>query len=241
MSSLTPCEHLLDLLVELGAVGDDEDPRARPRCSRIHLASHTIVRLLPAALRVPDDPALAAATNSCAALTPKYWLCRHSFFMPASNTTKSWISSRNRVLAADLEQMRGPAGIGSEACSPSLPRQVVLLLRLDRAVAQALGVVAGHDPLHRREEGLDEDLLLVVEILADALGHRDRGALQLQHAERDAVDVQHDVRPLAVGLRVAASTATSSAMAKWLLSGFFQSMSQTVSLFSPASGLTFTP
>ena len=47
-------------------------------------------------------------------------------------------------------------------------------------------------------------LLLVVEILADALGHRDGGALQLQHAERDAVDVEHDVRALRVGPGVGA-------------------------------------
>ena len=50
------------------------------------------------------------------------------------------------------------------------------------------------------EEGLDEVLLLVVEVLADALGHRDGRAFQLQHAERDAVDVEHDVRPLRVAL-----------------------------------------
>ena len=85
-----------------------------------------------------------------------------------------------------------------------LPGQVILLRRLDRAVAQAFGVVARHDELHRGEEGLDEFLLLVVEVLADALGHRDGRALQLQHAERDAVDVEHHVRPLRVGLGVGA-------------------------------------
>ena len=40
-------EHLLDLLVEFGAVGDDQHPRIRHVFSRIHLASQTIVRLLP--------------------------------------------------------------------------------------------------------------------------------------------------------------------------------------------------
>ena len=34
--------------------------------------------------------------------------------------------------------------------------------------------------------------------LADALGHRHRGALQLQHAQSDPVDVEHEVRPLGV-------------------------------------------
>ena len=48
------------------------------------------------------------------------------------------------------------------------------------------------------KNGSDELLLLVVEVLPDALGDRDRRALQLQHAERDAVDVEHDVRALGV-------------------------------------------
>ena len=47
---------------------------------------------------------------------------------------------------------------------------------------------------------LDEDLLLVFQILADALGHRDGGTLQLQHAERDAVDVEHKVGAFGVGI-----------------------------------------
>ena len=54
------------------------------------------------------------------------------------------------------------------------------------------------------KNGSDELRLLVVEVLADALGDRHRGALQLQHAERDAVDVEHDVRALAVALASAA-------------------------------------
>ena len=65
-------------------------------------------------------------------------------------------------------------------------------------VAQPLDVVAGHHQLDRREERADELRLLVADRLPDALRHRDLGALQLQRHERDAVDVQHDVRPLGV-------------------------------------------
>jgi len=80
-------------------------------------------------------------------------------------------------------------------------------------------------------------LFLVVQVLADAFGYRDSGALELQHAQGNAVDVQH----------------TSGAWC-WLshprLDGdflgdgevvvfrCFQSMSQTVTVFSPSSGLT---
>ena len=158
-----------------------------------------MVRLLPVPWVCQMMPPSRRRTCSCAARTPKYWLWRQSFLIPASKTMKSWISSRKRSLPQSWIR-RTVERILDGALF--LPGQVILLRRLDRAVAQPLGVVARHDELHGREEGLDEDLLLVVEVLADALGHRDRGALQLQHAERDAVDVEHDVRALAVGLGV---------------------------------------
>ena len=140
-------------------------------------------------------------------------------------------------LVAELEQVPVEQ-VGSHWAAVFLPGQVILLRRLDGAVAQPLGVVARHHQLHGGEEGLDEVLLLVVQILADALGHRHGGALQLQHAERDAVDVEHHVRALACWpWRRRALTVTSSAMAKWLFSGCFQSISQTVTVFSPTSGL----
>ena len=79
-----------------------------------------------------------------------------------------------------------------------LPAQPVLLRRLAHAVAQPLGVVAGQQQLHGGEERADELLPLAVEILADAFGHRPRGALQFQHPQGDAVDVKHEVGPLGV-------------------------------------------
>ena len=79
-----------------------------------------------------------------------------------------------------------------------LPGQVVLLGGFDHGVAQPFGVVAGHDELDRGEEGADEDLLLVVQVLADAFADRDDGALEFQHAQGDAVDVEHDVGALVV-------------------------------------------
>ncbi len=44
----------------------------------------------------------------------------------------------------------------------------------------------------------DEHRFLVVEILADALVDAYGAAFEFQHAEREAVDVEHDVGPLAV-------------------------------------------
>lgn len=76
-----------------------------------------------------------------------------------------------------------------------LPVQVVLFLRLDHSVPQTFGIVAGHHQLDRGEERADEVLLLVVQVLPDALGHRDRRPLEFQHTQGDAVDLQSQVRP----------------------------------------------
>ena len=86
----------------------------------------------------------------------------------------------------------------SSGASALLPSEPVLLPGLDHAVAQPLGVVARHDELHGAEERLDEVLLLAVQVLTDPLRHRDRGALEFQHADGDPVDVEHDVGPLGV-------------------------------------------
>ena len=79
------------------------------------------------------------------------------------------------------------------------PAQVIFLFCFNSGVAQPLGVIARHHPLQGREKRLDEFLLLVVQVLADALGHRHGGAFELQHAQRDAIDVDHHVRALAAG------------------------------------------
>ena len=65
-------------------------------------------------------------------------------------------------------------------------------------VAQALDVVAGEHQLDGREERPDEVRPLVADRLADAFGHGDPRALQLDGGERDAVDVEHEVRALGV-------------------------------------------
>ena len=78
------------------------------------------------------------------------------------------------------------------------PVEVILFRRFDDAVAQALGVIAGHDELDRSKEPTNEGALLVIEVLADALSHRHRGTLEFQHAQGDAVHIQHDVRALLV-------------------------------------------
>ena len=191
-------EDLLDLLVELGAVGDDHDAGvldvlADPLGEPHHRQA------LAAALGMPDDAALPALDVRLRGAHPEV-------LVVAAGLLRAGIEDHEVV--HDLQQPLRPADLVQapqerilrrlvRGCI-FLPVQPVLLGRLDDRVAQALGGVPGQDELHRREEGPDELLLLVVERLPDALVHRDGGALQLQHPERDAVHVEHHVRALGV-------------------------------------------
>src|SRR5690606_37026358 len=74
----------------------------------------------------------------------------------------------------------------------------VLLRRVDHAVPESLSVVACEEVLNSGEVRADEVLALVPDGLANALGHRDLGALELDDPESEAVDVEHHVRALVV-------------------------------------------
>jgi hypothetical protein len=118
-----------------------------------------------------------------------------------------------------------------------LPLQEVLLRRADGAVLQPLGVVARKDELHRAEEPGVELGCWFDRFWRMPSPMDDAAVLQLEHAHRDAVDVQHEV-----GLRSCPPrSVTSSAMAKSFFSGRSQSMSLTVSVTLPASVFTGTP
>ncbi len=240
-----PLEDCFDLLIQFGAVGDDQHPPAFAVLA-YPLGQPYHGERFAAALGMPDDAALAALDEGLRGLHAEILVLAAQFLGTGIEHHEVVDQFQQPRLPANLQQMpvqqvrliRIRAGILH-------PAQVILLRRLDGGVAQALGIIARHHPLHGREKGLDEFLLLVVQILADALGHRHGGAFQFQHTQRDAVDVDHHVRALGAGLgrirRSAPLTVTSSAMAKWLFSGCFQSISQTVTRFSPAPGCTFTP
>ena len=124
-------EDILDLLVQLLAVGHHQDPRIGP-LPRIQRASITMIRLFPEPWVCQMIPPLGAH-RSCAAFTAKYWFTRAIFLVPASNRVKSWISSRNRAGRHHLRHVpveaRGDLAL-------LLPGQPVGLRRLDRGVAQ---------------------------------------------------------------------------------------------------------
>ncbi|MNR22227.1 hypothetical protein D3C85_1391690 [compost metagenome] len=62
------------------------------------------------------------------------------------------------------------------------------------AVAQALRVTASEDQLHCTEETLVEDFLLVGDQLVYTIGHLYRTALELNHADGDTVEINHQIR-----------------------------------------------
>ena len=68
-------------------------------------------------------------------------------------------------------------------------------MRLDRAVLQSLGIVPGEEELHRAEEPLVEFRALVREALADAVADGNAAVLQFDHADGDAIEIEHEVRP----------------------------------------------
>ena len=69
-----------------------------------------------------------------------------------------------------------------------------LLGRTGGAVAQSLRIARGQQQLRGAEEPLVEDLFLIGDELSDTVGHFHRAALELHHRDRDAVQVQHDIR-----------------------------------------------
>ena len=160
---------------------------------------------LAAALRVPDDAAFAPPHERLRRPHAEILVVPAKLLHPGVEHDEVMDQLQKPRLAAKLQQRRVQQILGSAGGHVRfgfLPRQVILLLCLNRPVTQTLRVVAGQDELDRGKEPLDENLLLVVEILADALGHGDGRAFQLQHAERDAVDVDDHVGAFRVRLGI---------------------------------------
>ncbi len=65
---------------------------------------------------------------------------------------------------------------------------------------QPLTAVACHDELHGGEELQDLAVFLVADILSDGIGDTDGVFLQLQYAQCDAVDIDHEVGAAVPGI-----------------------------------------
>ena len=209
-------EYLLDLFVQLGAVGDHQ------HAGVFHVFPYPLGQphhrqALARALGVPDDPALAPPDLLLRRTHAEILVVAAGLFHPGVKHQKVVDHFQKPILGAQpqqrgiqrrytrrLGQIALVAGVDAFAVVRVFfaPRQPVFFRRADHPVAQPLGVISRHDHLHGGKEPLDEHWLLVVEVLPDAFGHRHGRALQFQHAQRDAVDVNHHVRALAKGLAV---------------------------------------
>ena len=78
--------------------------RASVTCSRIHLASQTMIRLLPLPCVCQMMPPSRRVTMLCAARTPKYWLWRQSLLHPGVEHHEVMDQFQQARLAAELHQ-----------------------------------------------------------------------------------------------------------------------------------------
>ena len=171
--------------------------RALGLFSRIHFASSTITMLLPLPCVCQMMPPLRSANMLLRGLDPEILVHARQLLYPAVEQHEVVHQLDQPILGAHLQQIL----VQLEAAVVLLvllPPQEILLRRADRAVLQALGIVAGEDELHGAEEPRVELGLLVGKALADAVADGDAAVLQLQYADGDAVHVQHQVRPALV-------------------------------------------
>ena len=155
---------------------------------------------LAAALRVPDDAALALPNALLRRLHARELMrARHLLDAVVEDDEVA-----DQVEQAGLSRTSRASGRSSNAPAVSGPRvrrlpfHEELLSRGDCAVAQPLRIAAREDELHRREEVFVENLLLVGDELAHAIAHLDRAAFQFDHPDGDAVQVDDQVGPALV-------------------------------------------
>ena len=120
-----------------------------------------------AALGVPDDAAFALSREWLGGSHAEILVVPAKLLHPGVENDKIVDQFQKTCLAAKMHE-RTVEGIPDVA--RLFPRQVILFRRQDRAVTQALRVIARHDELRRGKEPFNENLLLIVEILADAFG-----------------------------------------------------------------------
>ena len=189
-------EDTFDLFVQLVAVGDDghagvgvvlQDP----------LGQQHHDDAFAAALCVPDDAALVLSDMLLCCLDAEILVHSRQLLHTAIEEHEVVHQLDQPVFAAHLEQVF----VQLEAAVillVFLPLEEILLRRADSAVLQALGIIACKDELHGAEEPFVELRLLVGQVLADAVTDGHAAVLQLQHADGDAVDIEHDIRPTLV-------------------------------------------
>lgn len=101
------------------------------------------------------------------------------------------------LFAAHLSQGLVEQGSGLHCAAAILifPLNEELLGSAGGAVTKPLGIAARKNELHRTKKALVEDLFLIGDQLANAIGHFHRAAFEFNHADGDTVDVQNKIGP----------------------------------------------
>ena len=151
---------------------------------------------LAASLGVPDDATLADANAFLGRLhARKLMRARHLLDAVVENDEVADQIEEPGLLAhlgeGPVHQCTG----GERGSVGRFPLYKKLLPRGHRAVAQSLGITARENELHGGKETFVENLLLVGDELPHTIGDFDRAALQLDHADRDAVQVKDEIWP----------------------------------------------
>ena len=76
------------------------------------------------------------------------------------------------------------------------PAEVILLGSKYGSISQALAVISGHDQLHTMKKTLDETVLLIIEVLANAFLYIYGASFEFDHAQGYAIYIEDDVGPL---------------------------------------------
>jgi len=194
--------HTFDLLVQLVAVGDDEDAGVRVVFQQ-PLGDQHHDDALAAPLGVPDDTTFPLADARLGGLHGEE-LVRPRYLLLAGvedDEVADQIEQPRLVAHLDqrpVEQRSGDRRRAGRLGSLVFPLHEELFRRTGGAVAEPLRVAAGEYMLHGAEEVLVEDLFLVGNELAHAVANLHRAALQLDHRDGDAVEIEHNVRPALV-------------------------------------------
>src|ERR1700730_4540589 len=137
---------------------------------------------------MPDNPALTLGHPGLSGLDAEVLLVAARLFRPGVEDHEVVDDLQETLLRAQLHQCSIEWLLDVRLLAPVEP---ILLRGVDDAVAQALDVVAGHYQLDGGKERPDEVSPLITDGLADALGDGNPRTLQLDPAQRDAVNVEH--------------------------------------------------
>ena len=192
-------EDTLDLFVQFVAVGDDQHPRVRLVLQN-PLGQQHHHDALAAALGVPEDAALVGVDVRLRGLESEILVHARQLLLAAVEQDEIVHQFDQAGFIAELQQILVEF-VAAVIGLIFLPIKEVFFLSLDCAVLQPFRIVACKHELHRAEEPCIELGLLVRQILTNAVADGRAAVFQFDHADGDAVDVQHQIGPPLVAVQ----------------------------------------